>query len=108
MITSTSIKVTSILQIIYCLYCITSTLLIVIGVNNGPLIIANLMLFLFYTVTAYSIIIAPVCFLINLVFFLLECKDPEQKRLIGKKWIWIFVWPVISTVCYMIACLPFC
>jgi hypothetical protein len=30
-----------------------------------------------------------------------ERRSPEARQVIGKKWIWIFVWPVILLVVYL-------
>ena len=32
--------------------------------------------------------------------FLIERKNQEAKQIMGKKWTWIFVWPVITTFFY--------
>ena len=105
--TTKALKTTSIIQIAFCVYYLLSFLLIVIGTNWGPIALANIALFLFYFFTCYSIIIIPICFFINLGFFISDCHNPEQKKLLGKKWIWIFVWPVITAACYFLSCLPF-
>ncbi len=102
-----SLKITSILQALYCIYCFVSTLLVVIGTTTSTVFLANIVLFLFYYFTVHSIMIAPICFFINLSYFLHERNDPEQKKKIGKKSIWIFIWPIITTIFYLIACLPF-
>ena len=105
--TTDSIKVTSIVQITLSIYYLISILFVVIGTNGGPIFLANIVLFLFYLFTWYSIIIVPICFFINLYCFLKGRKDPKQKELVGKKWIWIFVWPVITTALFLVSALPF-
>ena len=102
-----ALKITSVIQGIFCAYSLISTLLIIIGTSTGPIILANSMLFLFYSTVEFSIFIMPICFIANLVFFIEECKSPEQRNIIGKKWIWIFVWPIIVTVFFLIHILPF-
>ena len=102
-----TLKITSIIQIIYCTYCLLSTLLIIIGINIGPIVLANTMLYIFYATVEFSIFIMPMCFIANLVTFLKERKSPEQINVIGKKWIWIFIWPIIATVFFLIQILPF-
>ena len=105
--TSKALKITSIIQIVFCLYYLLSFLLIVIGTNAGPIFLANIALFLFYFFTCYSIIIVPICFFVNLPFFIIDCTNPEQKKILGKKWIWIFIWPVLTTAFYILSALPF-
>ena len=34
--------------------------------------------------------------------YLSERKDPAYKQMIGKRWIWILIWPVITTVIWVI------
>lgn len=102
-----TLKITSIIQSIYCAYCLISTLLIIIGVSIGPIILANSMLFLFYSTVEFSIFIMPICFIVNLASFINERKCPEQKKYLGKKWIWIFIWPIIVIFCFIVLCLPF-
>ena len=94
-----TLKITSIIQAIYCIYCLVSTFLLA----NGSKVIV----FLFYSLTFKSISIVPICFIINLLYFWEERKYPEQKKLIGRKWIWMFVCAITATICYIIACLPF-
>ena len=102
-----ALKITSVIQAIFCTYCLLSTLLIVIGTSVGPIFLANTMLFLFYATVEFSILIVPICFIINLITFIKERKYPEQRNILGKKWIWIFVWPIIATVFFLIQILPF-
>jgi ferredoxin len=78
-----ALKITSIIQIIYCAYCLLSTLLIIIGINIGPIVLANTMLYIFYATVEFSIFIMPMCFIANLVTFLKERKSPEQINVIG-------------------------
>lgn len=105
--TLTSLKITSAVQALYCIYCLLSTLLIIVGVRIGPVILANVMLIIFYSTVEFSIFIMPACFVVNLVFFIIERQYPQQRAILGKKWIWIFVWPVIVTVFFLILIVPF-
>ena len=101
------LKITSIIQSIYCLYCLSITLLLIIGSVAGINICLRIGTFLFYNTIGFSMFIAPICFIVNLVFFLEERKFPEEKKVIGKKWIWIFIWPVITTIFFLLQALPF-
>lgn len=105
--TRNSLKITSVIQIAFCIYYLISFLFVLIGTTLGPITLANIALFAFYLFTAYSIMHVPVCFLINLLCFLQERKNPEARKTIGKKWIWIFVWPVITTAFWILAASPF-
>lgn len=101
------LKITSIIQGLYCLYCFVIFLLIFIGFNTTANTCLQIGTFIFYSTIEFTIFIAPVCFFINLFSFIKERKDPEHKKIIGKKWIWIFVWPIITTVFFLISVLPF-
>lgn len=94
-----AIKVTSILNSIFCFFCIASTFCFAINRYFDLRIffdIANILV--------YGWIISPVgiiSFVICLVLFLMEHRDSEAKQVMGKMWIWIFIWPVITTVLYL-------
>ena len=47
--------------------------------------------------------IGIISFIVCLSMFLSERNNQEAKQVIGKKWIWIFVWPIITTVLYLYA-----
>ena len=101
-----ALKITSVLQIIFCLFCIASTVCFAISnyqCSNGD-----------YWRTAFDTAnilvygwianpVAPISFVICFVLFLIERKRPESRSLIGRKWIWIFVWPIITTRFYFAA-----
>ena len=102
-----NLKITGIIQTIYCAYSLISTLLMIIASNTGNLALLNKMAFLFYYTVEFSMFILPVCFVVNLESFIKERKHPEQRNIIGKKWIWIFIWPVITSICFFIHGFPF-
>ena len=101
-----ALKITSILNGIFCLLCIASTVCCAItnyasrhGLDwRTPFHIAN-NLILGWIANP----IAPISFIICLLMFLRERNQTEQKQLIGKKWIWIFIWPIITTILYLTA-----
>ena len=37
-----------------------------------------------------------------LIAYLADRKNPTYKQLIGKKWVWIFIWPIITTLLFII------
>jgi len=94
-----ALKITSILQIIYCVYCFVPIICLLIGGGSPVSLLTDISILLFYFVVINPI--AIICFIICLSYFLSERKNPEQRQLIGKKWIWIFIWPIIATILYI-------
>lgn len=106
-----TLKITSVLQGTYCAYCLISILLVFVGTRIGAAALVNAAVSLYLLTFAAAIHIIPshiipyivpvcagICFFINLVCFVFERKSPEQRKFIGKKWIWIFVWPITVIV----------
>ena len=96
-----ALKITSILNSIFCIFCVAST--VCFAINRYYDIRAFFSVGKFMT---YGWIINPVgivSFVVCLVLFLTERKNQEAKKAIGKKWIWIFIWPVVTTVFYITA-----
>ena len=97
-----ALKITSVLQIVFCVFCIAST--VCFGISHfsdswrTPFRIANILI---YGWIANPVV--PISFIVCIIFFLIERKQPENSQLIGKKWIWIFIWPVITTFFYFAA-----
>ena len=96
-----ALKITSVLNGIFCFFCIAST--VCFAINRY----FDLRTF-FDTanILVYGWIINPVgiiSFVVCLVLFLVERKQPENRQLIGRKWIWIFIWPIVTTVLYLAA-----
>lgn len=97
-----ALKITSILNGIFCFCCVASTVCFAITrYFNSSLFfgIANVLI--------YGWIINPIgiiSFIVCLSLFLTERKDQKAKQAIGKKWFWVFIWPVITTLFYLIAC----
>ena len=96
-----ALKITSVLNSIFCLFCIASTICFAVNRYFDLRVffdVANILV--------YGWIINPVAiisFIVCLVIFLSEHKKPEAKQAMGKTWVWIFVWPVITTVLYLTA-----
>ena len=96
-----ALKITSILQIIFCVFCIASTVCFAITRycdSNLFFSIGNILI--------YGWIINPVgivSFVVCLSLFLSERKNQEAKEVIGRKWIWVFIWPIITTILYLTA-----
>lgn len=99
-----ALKITSVLQAIFCLFCVASTVCFAIStyaINHDsdwrtPFSIANSLI---YGWVANPV--APISFITCLVLFLVERKQSENRQLIGRKWIWIFIWPAITTLFYI-------
>lgn len=96
-----ALKITSILNGIFCFFCIASTLCFAINryfdlrefFHIGNTLVYGWML------NPVGIVSFAVC----LVLFLKEIKIPEAKQAMGKRWIWMFVWPVVIAVFYVSA-----
>ena len=94
-----ALKITSILNGIFCFCCILSIGGLAIGNYYDSQIcwsIGNIL-----TITWIINPIGLVSFGICLSLFLKERKNQEAKQIMGKKWIWIFIWPIITTVVYL-------
>ena len=96
-----ALKITSILNGIYCFCCIVFAVYLTIDqyYSVGAIEVIGV-------IATFGWLINPspfVTLIINLVFFLVEWRSPEAKQIIGKKYIWIFVWPVITTLFYFVA-----
>lgn len=96
-----ALKVTSILNGIFCFFCVAST--VCFAINRFFDIRA---FFSIGNILIYSWIINPigiVSFIICLSLFLTERKKQEAKKAMEKKWILMFAWPIITTLLYLIA-----
>ena len=104
--TTKALKITSVLNSIFCLFCIASTICFAIAHYQ---VLADDQWRTFFSIANILIYgwvvnpVAPISFVVCIVLFLIERKQPESKQLIGKKLIWIFAWPVITTVLYLTA-----
>ena len=96
-----ALKITSILNGIFCFFCIAST--VCFAINRYFDIRA---FFSVGDILIYGWIINPigiVSFIICFSLFLTERKNQEARKAMGKKWIWVFAWPIITTLLYLIA-----
>lgn len=100
-----ALKITSILNSIFCFFCIASTACFAIShfqcLSDDWRTLFKIANVLIYGWVANPV--APISFLVCITFFLIERKQPENSHLIGKKWIWIFIWPIITTFFYFVA-----
>ena len=100
-----ALKITSIFQAIYCLYCFVPTFFLVLGDNTGVFTYTSIGILLFGFTVINPTVVASFC--VNFSLFFAERRDLKQKKIIGIKWVWIFVWPVITTICFIITGLLF-
>ena len=100
-----ALKITSILNSIFCFCCIISLSCLAInrycelGTFENIIAIIGGIPLLCWIINPIGI----VSFIVCLVLFLTEREKQEVKQVMGKKWIWIFIWPVITTVFYFIS-----
>ncbi len=107
--TMKSLKITSVIQGIYCVGGIVALIMLAVfdmlvdtGVETQFLMFGLMMAFL-------SIInpVGIVCFLVNLIIFLLERRDLEERRRIGGYWIFIPIWLAGCTVLWLLCAYQF-
>ena len=96
-----ALKITSILNGIFCFFCVASTVCFAITRycdSNLFFSIGNILIF-GWIINPVGIVSFAVC----LSLFLSERKNQEAKEVIGRKWVWIFVWPIITTLLYLVS-----
>ena len=96
-----ALKITSILNGIFCFFCVASTICFAITRYFD-----SDLFFSIGNILIYGWIINPigiVSFIICFSLFLTERKNQEARKAMGKKWIWVFAWPIITTLLYLIA-----
>lgn len=94
-----AIKITSILQVLYCLVCAFHIACLAINYYFDLRVFFRIADFILplWALNPIGFLVFPIC----LILFLVERRSPEARQAIGKKWIWIFVWPVILLVVYL-------
>lgn len=95
------LKTTFILNGIFCFCCIASTICLAINHYCNIYIFFGIGVLLAYgwMVNPFAIISCFRCF----AAYLSERKMPECKQLIGRKWVWIIIWPIITTILYLLS-----
>lgn len=99
------LKSVTIWNCIFCFSCILSTVCLVIDeycevnklFNIGMLAVCGWMVNPFAIISCYR------C----LKVFLMERKNPDHNKIIGRKWVWIFIWPVVTTILWVLGGLLF-
>ena len=96
-----ALKITSILNGIFCFFCIASTVCFAITRYYDSNLFFNI-----GNILIFGWIINPVgivSFVVCLSLFLSERKNQEAKEVLGRKWVWIFIWLMITTILYLTA-----
>ena len=100
-----ALKAMYILNGVFVFCCIASTICCAINHYSNIYTFFGIGVILAYgwIVNPSAIISCFCCF----TFYLYEHKSPEFKQLVGKKWIWIFIFPIITTVLYLLSAVLF-
>ena len=100
-----ALKITSILNSIFCIFCVASTVCFAFAeyFSFEIFFAIGMILLLGWMINPVGIISFQIC----ITVFIEERKQSQAKKLIGKKWIWIFIWPIITTVFWVIGGLLF-
>ena len=96
-----ALRITTVLNSIFCFFCIASTVCFAIDhyYNFQGFFSAGIILTNGWIINPIGILSFIVCF----HFYSTERKNQEAKSAMGKKWIWVFIWPVVTTVFYLTA-----
>ena len=95
-----ALKIASILNSIFCLSCVIS--IICFAVNHYY---QTNLLSLIGVLFVYGWMVNPIPLIscvLSFKFYLTERKSEMARQIIGQKWIWIFIWPVITTAFWVI------
>ena len=100
-----ALKTATIWNCIFCFSCILSTVCLAIDeyYNASKLFSIGILSVYGWMVNPFAIISCFWC----LKAYLSERKDPDYKQIIGRKWVWIFIWPVITTALWLLGGLLF-
>ena len=94
-----ALKITSVLQILFCFFCIATNVCFAINRYFDLRIFFEIGKILMYGWAFNPIPI--ISFIVCLAILLFERKTPNIRRTLEKKWIWIFLWPVIDVIVYL-------
>ena len=97
-----ALKIASILNSIFCLSCIISIICLAINhyYKTNLLSLIGAIFVYGWMVNPIPLILCIRCFKL----YLTERKNEKSKQTIGRKWIWIFIWPVITTAFFVLGC----
>ena len=96
-----ALKTATIWNCIFCCSCILSTVCFALNHFYGISLFFSIGVLVMYgwIVNPFGIISCFRC----LKVYLSEYKTPGSKQIIGRKWIWIFVWPIVTIAFWLIA-----
>lgn len=93
--TGKAFEITSIINSIFCFICLGSTACLAIGYYCDLPVLTDIAYYFVYGWALYPVTL--LMFVVCLVTYLVERKSPEAKQAIGKQWLWIFLWPLVTT-----------
>lgn len=95
------LKRLTIFQILYCSFCVLSCIFFWIyeSTENDRLLSLGILSMYGWCVNP----IGPITLIGGLRTYWKERKNEEDRNLIGIKWIWFLIWPVIDTVLYVVS-----
>lgn len=96
-----ALKTVTIWNCIFCFSCILSVICLAINhyCNTNALSLIGAISVYGWMVNPIPLILCIRCFKL----YLKERKDELTKQAIGWKWIWIFVWPIITTILWLLS-----
>ena len=95
-----ALKTATIWNCIFCLSCIISIICFAVNhyYNTNLLSLIGTLFVYGWMVNPIPLILCIRCFKL----YLTERKNEKSKQTIGNKWIWIFIWPVITTAFWVL------
>ena len=100
-----ALKAAAVWSCVFCASCILSTVCFAVDECYDVKV-----LFVIGVITVYGWMVNPFaiisCFR-SLKIYLAERKKPDCKQMIGRKWVWIIVFPIITTVFWLLGGLLF-
>ena len=95
-----AIKTATIWNCIFCFSCVLSTVCLAIAEGyDSRLFDVGMIAVYGWMVNPFPIISCIRC----LTVYLAERKNPMYQQMIGRKWVWIILWPVITTVLWIVS-----
>lgn len=98
--TKKALKITSTAQGMFCLGAVVSMVCMYLYYSTGEGTLGTTCFELGSVLAVLTAInpVAPICLAVNLWCYLSDRKYPSERKEIGKLWILIPVWPVVTTV----------
>lgn len=96
-----ALRIAAVLNGIYCLCCIAYAICLTLYQHIHSPVIKTI-----GVITGLGWLLNPspvIAFVMCRVRYSAERRSPEARQLIGKKYVWIYLWPVIAAACYFAA-----